>query len=70
MTKELLERRIEEEKKAVTWKLPVSKVNGVKAYAKWKGYSDAEVVEALVDTLLTSREFNEHFHNDSNGKGK
>jgi len=70
MARELLERRVVEEKKPVTVKLAVSKLAIVDAYAKWLGYDRAEVIEALAETLLDSKEFNAYFNNGSNGKGK
>jgi hypothetical protein len=70
MAQELLERRVEEEKRLVTLKLPVSAVNVLDGYSKWLNRDRVEVVEALIKTLLDSREFSSHFNNGSNGKGK
>ena len=70
MAKELLERRLEEVRRPVTWKISVSRLSILDSYAKWVNREKNEVVEALINTLLDSREFNAHLNNGAIGKGK
>ncbi len=74
MAKEILQRRVVEEKKPVTVKLPVSALAVLDAYADWTFYERADVLEALIKTLLESKEFSAYFHSGpafgTNGKGK
>jgi hypothetical protein len=52
MAKELLARRVEEEKKPVTVKLPVSAVQVLDSYCKYINRDRAEVIEALIQRYL------------------